>query len=136
MVFGLKLRKVFETDVFVCLHLYSTKLGDHISLVHGSATFRNAHWSIGRLLSKVKIIHTLKITINMNHVRTKCFNQLFQETLGSHKNEKKNFENVFKRYHLLDFRSTLCSSLPHTAGQLEKPDNTTHTHTHTHTHTS
>ena len=33
---------------------------------------------------------------------------------------KENFENVFKRYQPLDFRSTVCSSLLHSAGQLEK----------------
>lgn len=49
--------------------------------------------------------------------------------------KKKRIQNVFKRYHLLKFRSTLHSVIPHAAGQTEKLENTdTQTHTHRSSH--
>lgn len=55
--------------------------------------------------------------------------------LGSHRDQKKNFENVFKRHHLLYFQSILHSSLPHSTVHLEKFNDPTHTYTHIYVHT-
>ena len=76
------------TAVWAVIHQvhcgFWTQACDHLTLVHSSATLRNIHWSTGKLLSKVKIVCTLKMTINVNPMRTKCINQLFPETCLGH----------------------------------------------------